>query len=139
MAVLLLPVSLIAEEFWASTPSEISAALQQVQPGDTITMTNGIWTNAEILFKANGAEGDSILLRAETPGRVLLNGSSRLRIAGNYLIVSGCDRIRYAEPRRPLVGRPRRQPVPLHARPQQPELFAADDDELLRPERSHAL
>lgn len=89
MAVLLLPVSLIAEEFWASTPSEISAALQQVQPGDTITMTNGIWTNAEILFKANGTAGDSILLRAETPGRVLLNGTSRLRIAGSYLIVSG--------------------------------------------------
>jgi poly(beta-D-mannuronate) lyase len=59
------------------------------QPGDTLVMKNGIWHNQNILFEGNGAEGDSILLRAETPGYVILNGSSRLIIDGSYLKVDG--------------------------------------------------
>ncbi len=77
------------EEYFAATAGEINSALNNVQPGDTITMLNGIWSDANILFKADGTPGDTILLRAETPGRVLLNGSSRLRIAGDYLKVDG--------------------------------------------------
>lgn len=52
-------------------------------------MANGVWTNVPILFETDGVEGDSIRLVAETPGEVILNGSSRLSIAGNYLVVDG--------------------------------------------------
>jgi poly(beta-D-mannuronate) lyase len=52
-------------------------------------MANGIWRDAELVFDADGTEGDSITVRAETPGEVILAGQSSLRIGGQYLKVEG--------------------------------------------------
>lgn len=81
--------AVFSAEILVHNQTEFNNAVSTVQPGDTITLAEGIWTNADLLFKTDGAPGDSIVLRAETPGRVLLNGTSRLRIAGKYLIVDG--------------------------------------------------
>lgn len=74
---------------YVTTPEELQAAIQAAQPGDTIVMADGTWRDVAIVFEANGAPGDTITLRAETPGRVVLTGSSRLRIGGAYLKVEG--------------------------------------------------
>jgi poly(beta-D-mannuronate) lyase len=71
------------------TPSELSAAINAAGPGDTIVMANGTWTDVDIRFVAEGAPGDTITLRAETPGEVILNGRSELRMGGSYLKVDG--------------------------------------------------
>ena len=63
--------------------------MNSAQPGDTLTMTTGVWQNQQIYFNGNGAEGDSILLRAEIPGHVVLKGTSRINISGSYLKVDG--------------------------------------------------
>jgi len=76
-------------EFFVKNANEIETALRNVQPGDTLTMTNGVWTNQQIQFQGRGTANASILLRAETPGYVIINGRSNLRISGSYLIVSG--------------------------------------------------
>ncbi|MXW82472.1 MAG: T9SS type A sorting domain-containing protein [Rhodothermaceae bacterium] len=87
---LLAPLAAYAQvERVASTPQELSSAIASSGPGDTIIMANGTWTDVVISFYAQGAEGDSITLRAETPGQVILNGSSRLRVGGSYLKVDG--------------------------------------------------
>lgn len=80
---------LLATEFFASTPSEITSALASAQPGDTVTLTNGIWTNQNLVVDADGQAGLPILIRAETPGQVILNGTSNLRIGGSWLVVDG--------------------------------------------------
>ena len=72
-----------------TTPNELRAAIGAAQPGDTITMADGVWTNLSISFNAQGAEGDSIRLVAETPGGVILDGTSTLRLGGDYLVVDG--------------------------------------------------
>lgn len=87
---LLAPLAAYAQvERVASTPQELSSAIASSGPGDTIIMANGTWTDVEISFYAQGVEGDSITLRAETPGQVILNGNSRLKIGGSYLKVDG--------------------------------------------------
>ncbi len=78
-----------ATEYIVSSASEITSALATAQPGDTLTMTVGTWTDQQIYLNGSGAEGDTILLRAEIPGHVVLNGSSRIRINGSYLQVDG--------------------------------------------------
>ncbi|MBD3384171.1 T9SS type A sorting domain-containing protein [candidate division KSB1 bacterium] len=78
-----------AADYIVSSASEITSAMQTAQPGDTLTMQNGVWMNERISFEGNGAEGDSIVLRAETPGHVVLTGTSRLEIDGTYLKVDG--------------------------------------------------
>lgn len=57
--------------------------------GDTIVMKSGTWTNQAISLKANGTALQPVVLIAESPGNVILNGNSRLSFSGNYIIVSG--------------------------------------------------
>jgi len=57
--------------------------------GDTIVMKNGIWNNQSILLKAIGTETLPIVLLAETPGNVIMTGTSKLGFSGKYIIVSG--------------------------------------------------
>ena len=84
-----LPDLLNATEYRVSTPAQIAAALMGVRPGDTLTMTNGTWKNALIVFQALGTKAAPILLHGETYGGVILTGSSNLRICGRNLIVDG--------------------------------------------------
>lgn len=87
---LLAPLQAAAQsETVVSTPSELQAAINAAGPGDTIVMANGTWTDVDIRFDADGAPGDTITLRAESPGEVILNGRSELRIGGQYLKVDG--------------------------------------------------
>ena len=64
-------------------------AVKNAQPGDTITLANGTWEDFEILFVGEGEKDNPIRLTAETKGEVVLTGQSNLRLAGNYLEVSG--------------------------------------------------
>ena len=60
-----------------------------LNPGDTIVLANGVWNDFEILFEAQGSADQPITLRAQDSGKVVLSGRSNLRLAGEYLIVSG--------------------------------------------------
>ena len=64
-------------------------ALSEAKPGTVIKLANGIWKDAELLFEGSGNDSLPIILTAETKGKVFLEGSSNLRIAGSYLEVSG--------------------------------------------------
>ena len=48
----------MARTFPVKSPAEINTAMTTAQPGDTLLMARGVWTNAAITFKGNGAEGD---------------------------------------------------------------------------------
>lgn len=65
------------------------AAVKNAEPGDTIALKNGVWTDFEIVFEGKGLEGKPITLTAEEKGGVILTGNSNLRLAGEYLLVSG--------------------------------------------------
>lgn len=81
---LLLGVSSVAREHKVSSAEEFHHALATVQPGETIIFKDGTWRDVKLNFRATG-----VTLRAETPGRVILQGSSELVIDGPHLVVSG--------------------------------------------------
>jgi poly(beta-D-mannuronate) lyase len=78
-------------DFFVTNLTQFTSAMRNVMPGDTVTMADGTWANVNLLFKPNqnGVPTPSITLRAQTPGQVILTGSSQLRIAGNDLLVDG--------------------------------------------------
>ena len=78
-----------AADFPVSSASDITTALAQAGPGDTLIMTDGVWTDQLIRFRDDGQAGNPITLRAQTPGGVTLNGSSRIEIGGDHLVVEG--------------------------------------------------
>lgn len=78
-----------AKEFIVSNVSEISAVMRTAHPGDTLTMVDGVWSDARIVFQGSGTSAGPILLRARSYGAVKISGASNLKIAGNYLVVDG--------------------------------------------------
>jgi poly(beta-D-mannuronate) lyase len=81
--------NVFAAEILVKTPEAYQKALKDIQPGDEIILANGTWKNFEILLDAKGTEEKPITLRGQSPGKVFLTGQSNLRLAGEYLVVSG--------------------------------------------------
>jgi len=52
-------------------------------------MKDGAWKDQKISFKASGTEAMPITLRAETLGKVVLEGESSLAIEGEHLVIEG--------------------------------------------------
>ena len=78
-----------AAEYLVTTPKAYSQALAKAKAGDVIKLADGVWRDFEILFTGEGEKGNPIRLTAQTKGKVILSGQSNLRLAGNYLEVSG--------------------------------------------------
>jgi len=68
---------------------ELNKAISEASPGTEIVLANGIWKDVQIKFFGEGTEEDPITLRAETPGEVLIQGASDLKLGGEFLIVDG--------------------------------------------------
>ncbi len=68
---------------------ELNAANAKAQPGDTIILQNGEWQHVTIKLDCKGTEALPILFKAQTPGKVIITGNSRLKLGGNYIIVDG--------------------------------------------------
>jgi poly(beta-D-mannuronate) lyase len=84
---LALNINLQARQTIVTTASAINNGSWSA--GDTIVMKNGTWSNQSILFKATGTNDHPVVLMAETPGNVILNGTSKLGFSGKYVIVTG--------------------------------------------------
>ncbi|MGY5355751.1 chondroitinase-B domain-containing protein [Wenyingzhuangia sp. IMCC45467] len=70
-----------------TTIKELHAKIATAKAGDEIVLANGVWKDVEIVFKANGTKENPIVLRAETPGKVFIEGISNLKIGGNHLVI----------------------------------------------------
>ena len=72
-----------------SNIEELNSAIKDAKPGDNIVLANGTYKDFEIKFTGEGTEGKPITLKAETAGKVFIEGISSLEISGDYLEVSG--------------------------------------------------
>ena len=69
--------------------SDLRKALNAAGPGDTIEMCAQTWNNVSIEFDATGTMAKPVVLRAETPGKTILTGATRIVLAGTHLVVDG--------------------------------------------------
>ncbi len=68
---------------------ELNDAIKNSKEGNQIVLANGIWKDVEIKFRGKGTKEKPIILKAETAGRVSIEGKSYLKFGGEYLIVEG--------------------------------------------------
>jgi len=68
---------------------ELQLAIKTATPGDEIVLANGIWKDVRIHFVGKGEKDKPIILRAETAGKVFIEGESYIKFGGEYLNVSG--------------------------------------------------
>ncbi len=85
----LVVLGFLASDTLVTNVDEFTVAARGVAPGDTITLADGIWRDASLVLDADGAKGDTIVVRSASPGGVLLTGTSSLRLGGSYLKVEG--------------------------------------------------
>lgn len=72
-----------------SNLEELKTAIKDAKPGDNLVLANGTYKDVEIKFTGEGTEDNPITLKAETAGKVFIEGESSLEISGNYLEVNG--------------------------------------------------
>jgi poly(beta-D-mannuronate) lyase len=94
-----LPISLLllslasfpgsAAEHFVSSAAQISEFSDKLNPGDTLVMANGDWTDQSIVLQSHGTAEKPITLRAQTTGQVVLVGNSSVTIDGEHVVVSG--------------------------------------------------
>lgn len=72
-----------------SNTAEFNEAIKKAIPGTTITLKNGTYNNVYLQVHGFGSKNLPITVQAETPGKVLITGDSKLSISGEYMIVSG--------------------------------------------------
>jgi len=92
---------LISISLYSCTPSQkekvdlitsidaFNKAVKEAKPGDSIILSKGVWKDTELLFEGKGTKDNPITLTVEEKGETTLEGASYLRIAGEYLVVSG--------------------------------------------------
>lgn len=79
----------VGKEILVSNAVELNSAIASSKPGDVIVMKDGVWTDVIIDFKSISSATESITLRAQTAGKVVLNGGSKLIFSKPNLIVEG--------------------------------------------------
>lgn len=78
-----------AKIYPVSNLKEFNLTVPKLQAGDEMVLKNGTWKNVELMFSGKGTSDKPIILRAETPGKVLLEGQSCLKLSGEFLHISG--------------------------------------------------
>lgn len=71
------------------TPEEAVLALKRAKAGDTVALANGSYKDIALKFSANGSAHQPVVFTAETPGKVVFEGNSRLSFSGQYVVVDG--------------------------------------------------
>lgn len=92
-----------AKETQVKDIKELNNAIATAKAGDIIVMANGIWKDVQIKFIAQGTKENPITLRAETPGEVYIQGTSDLKLGGDYLIIEGLYFTNGASPSRSVI------------------------------------
>ncbi len=83
LAATLLP----AETVWISSDDDLRDI--NVGPGDEVIWQDGTYYDQRINFNFSGSAEAPVVLRAETPGGVILKGESFVKFGGDYITVSG--------------------------------------------------
>lgn len=81
--------ALCAAERLVRTPAELREATGSVQPGDVVHLAAGEWRDMDLVIECRGTADAPITFCAERPGETIVRGQSRLRLAGEYVVVSG--------------------------------------------------
>jgi len=81
--------SLMVNSIKVTNIDELNKAIDSCKAGDQIILANGIWKDVQIKFRGKGTIDNPITIKAETTGKVTIEGESYLKFGGEYLVVEG--------------------------------------------------
>ncbi|NDV78777.1 chondroitinase-B domain-containing protein [Dysgonomonas sp. 511] len=74
-----------------SSTAELEQAVGSLKPdsGTEIILTDGKYHNIKLIVSESGILGDSIVIRAQNPGKVSFTGDVKVELRGNYIVLKG--------------------------------------------------
>ena len=92
----LIASNVCAENFRIDPTSNLKPHLSRIHAGDTIVLTNGIWSDIDLRFEElPGTLNQPIHIRAESVGKVVMTGAVKFRVSGTHVVISG---LRFSDP-----------------------------------------
>ncbi|MEI9806906.1 MAG: polysaccharide lyase 6 family protein [Bacteroidota bacterium] len=88
-ACLFFTVIVMANTIVVKNIDELSTANKNAKPGDIIVLQNGEWNNVTISLNCSGTKEQPIIFKAQTAGKVLVTGNSKLKLGGHFITVDG--------------------------------------------------
>jgi poly(beta-D-mannuronate) lyase len=86
---LALAIPALARDIPVADAAAFAAAAQTINAGDTLVLQDGTWADAQLKLHAEGTAAQPVTLKAQTPGKVIFTGTSRLSVGGTHIIVDG--------------------------------------------------
>jgi poly(beta-D-mannuronate) lyase len=100
-----------------SNQQELNTALSKAQPGDSILLQSGVWSNTALIIEASGAAQKPLVIAAQEPGGVQFTGNSFIRFGSDHVTVSGIHFINgYVKDRAVVEFRNKEQQLANHCR-----------------------
>lgn len=82
-------INVFASNTIVANSNELEIANEKAKPGDIIILKNGIWENITLKLNCKGSKSLPIVFKAETEGKVIITGYSKLLLGGEYIVVDG--------------------------------------------------
>jgi poly(beta-D-mannuronate) lyase len=86
---LVLAIPALAKDIPIADAAAFAAAAQTISAGDTLILNDGTWADAQLKLHAEGTAEKPVTIKAQTPGKVIFTGTSRLSVGGSHIIVDG--------------------------------------------------
>ena len=86
---LALAIPALAKDIPIADAAAFAAAAQTISAGDTLILNDGTWADAQLKLHAEGTAEKPVTIKAQTPGKVIFTGTSRLSVGGSHIIVDG--------------------------------------------------
>lgn len=78
-----------AKDYFVENKTQYNKIRRTLTAGDNVILKNGIWEDFRITLTGIGTKESPITLSPETKGNVIITGDSNLKMAGEYLMISG--------------------------------------------------
>ncbi|MCF7789533.1 MAG: polysaccharide lyase 6 family protein [Prosthecobacter sp.] len=86
---LALAIPALARDIPVADAAAFAAAAQTINAGDTLILNDGTWADAQLKLEAEGTAANPVTIKAQTPGKVIFTGTSRLSVGGSHITVVG--------------------------------------------------
>jgi poly(beta-D-mannuronate) lyase len=81
--------SAFAKDLPVADAAAFAEAAKAVVAGDTIILQDGTWADARLKIHAEGTAEKPVTVKAQTPGKVVFTGDSRISVGGAHVVVDG--------------------------------------------------
>lgn len=82
-------VSCSGERSQVTDLTSLPQQLAEAAPGDTILLKEGVYKNIQLQLEGHGKEGQPIVVKAQKPGTVFVEGESNLHLCGEFVEIHG--------------------------------------------------